>query len=274
MLENDGSEIKFDMLPTGKPHVSFSELREWQDCSFRHKLKHINGLDLSEPSHILDFGTSVHSACEDFLKTKILKKEIAIDSLKDLFEKQKENSSYSEKILNSYIQELSDILIELPSFMEESFPNWETVDAEHLLYEQIDFHNHAFKGFIDAVIKIKDKKGNDQYWLLDWKTTSWGWAMDKKTDFKLHQQLIFYKNFWCKKTGIDPKNVRCGFVLLKRTAKVGNKCELVKVSVGDVTTSRALKSLGNMLSSVKKGIALKNRDSCTYCVFKNTTHCV
>lgn len=264
---------QFENLPTGKPHVSFSELKEWQDCSYRHKLRHVNGIDLSEPSPILDFGTSVHSACEDFLKTRILKKEVASSLLKELFVKQNENSAYTDSLYQSYVNELSSILEELPSFMESNFPNWETVDAEHFLYEPVENHNHAFKGFIDAVIKIKDKKGNDQYWLLDWKTTSWGWATEKKSDFKMHQQLIFYKNFWCKKTGIDPKNVRCGFVLLKRTAKIGNKCELVKVSVGDITTGRALKSLGSMLTSVKKGMAIKNRDSCTYCAFKNTHHC-
>lgn len=271
MQENAG--ILFENLPTGKPHVSFSELREWQDCSYRHKLKHINGLDLSEPSPILDFGTAVHASCEDFLKTKDLKPEIAESALRDAFEKQKENSAYTEKLLNSFIQEMNLILKELSIFMEDNFPNWETVDAEHFLYEPVEKHPHAFKGYIDAIIKIKDKKNVDQYWLLDWKTTSWGWASDKKTDFKTHQQLIFYKNFWSKKMKIDPKNIRCGFVLLKRTAKIGSKCELVKVSVGDVTTQRAIKSLGNMLSSMKKGIALKNRDSCLYCPYKNTEHC-
>jgi hypothetical protein len=269
---NDKSNL-FESLPTGKPHVSFSELRDWQDCSFRHKLKHVNGIDLSEKSPILDFGTCVHASCEDYLNTRILKKEIAIDSLKECFEKNKDNPSYGQNLLTSYIKEINEILDELPSFLNDNFPEWETVDAEHLLYESINNHPHAFKGFIDGIIKTKDKKGNDQYWIIDWKTSAWGWTMEKKTDFKLHQQLIFYKNFWSTKMNIDPKKIRCGFVLLKRTAKVGSKCELVKVSVGDITSERALKSLSNMLVSVKKGIALKNRDSCTYCPYKNTEHC-
>jgi len=31
--------------------------------------------------------------------------------------------------------------------------------------------------------------------------------------------------------------------------------------------------VSNMITSVKRGIALKNRDSCTYCEYKGTEHC-
>ena len=34
MQENNSS---FQTLPTGKPHVSFSEVKLWKECSFRHK---------------------------------------------------------------------------------------------------------------------------------------------------------------------------------------------------------------------------------------------
>lgn len=271
MQENVISQ--FDNLPTGKPHISFSELRDWQDCSYRHKLRHIKGIDLSVPSPILDFGTAVHASCESFLKTKEMNVNIAIDMLKQSFESKKTNEAFSEKALDSYMEEATAILMEVPNFLNETFGEWETIDAEHLLYESINNQPHAFKGFIDCILRTKDKKGKEQYWILDWKTTAWGWGIDKKTDFKLHQQLIFYKNFWSKKTNIDLKKIKCGFILLKRTAKQGAKCELVTVSVGDVTSTRAFKNIGNMLSSMKKGIAIKNKESCTYCQFKNTEHC-
>lgn len=265
----------FENLPTGKPHVSFSELKEWQDCSYRHKLRNIDKIDLFVASPILDFGTAVHASCEDFLKTRSMKPEIAINSLIEAFEKNKEISEYKQTLLETFKVEATAILTDVPQFLEENFPDWETVDAEHALYESIEKHPiHAFKGFIDGIIKIKGKKGEDQYWLLDWKTTAWGWTSEKKSDHKMQQQLIFYKNFWSKKTNIDAKHVRCGFVLLKRSAKPGSHCELVKVSIGDVTSERALKVLGNMISSVKRGVALKNRESCTYCQYKNTQYCV
>ena len=88
-------------------------------------------------------------------------------------------------------------------------------------------------------------------------------------------QLALYKNYWCQKNPqVSPKDVRCGFVLLKKAAKKGEHCELFAVSLGDVPIQRSLKVVSSMITSVKRGISVKNRDSCTYCEFKNTEHCV
>lgn len=263
----------FTNLPTGKPHVSFSELRDWQDCSFRHKLKHVQKLALSQPAPIMDFGTACHSACENFLKSRVMDPEVAVSALLEMWKANTAYPAYTEQSLPPFISQARELLPELPAFLETNFPKWEYVDAEHQLYEPIDSKPHAFKGFIDAIIKVKDKKGEDLFWIIDHKTTSWGWPAAKKCDPKLQQQLIFYKNFWCAKTGTDPKRVRCAFLLLKRTAKAGERCELVTVSVGPVTTGRSLKLLNNMLSSVNRGVAIKNKDSCKYCEFKGTEHC-
>lgn len=267
-------EQVYEELPTGKPHVSFSEIREWKECSYRHKLKFINKIDLGKPGPFMDFGTAVHAACESFLRTRVMDDSIAVKMIEEVWEKNKELEGFEPKGLPKFIQEAINILADVPSFMDETFPDWVFVDAEHYLYEKIENHPHAFKGFIDGVIKCKDKKGIDCFWLLDWKTTSWGWQMQKKTDEMVKAQLVLYKNYWSKKTGTDPKNVKCGFVLLKRTAKPGAHCELVATTVGDAITERSLKIVNNMVVSVKRGTAIKNRYSCTYCDYKDTEHCV
>ena len=264
---------KFEDLPTGKPHVSFSEIREWKDCSYRHKLKHVLKIDLSKPGPLMDFGTACHAACERFLKTRVMDPTIATDMIRKVWEKNKEVPGFEPAGLDRYLSEAEAILADVPKWMEETFPGWEYVDAEHYLYEPIEGSNHAFKGFIDGVIKCKGPKNKTLIWLIDWKTTSWGWTADKKADVMVRAQLVLYKNFWSTKTGTNPKDVRCGFVLLKRTAKPGAHCELITTSVGDVTTERSLKVINNMLSSVKKGIAIKNRSSCEYCDYRNTPHC-
>ena len=260
-------------LPTGKPHVSFSELRDWQDCSYRHKLKHVDKIDLFVPSPILDFGTSVHACCEQYLKTRSMNVDIALEMLDKAFETNKENPEFKRELLASYKKEAQSIVNDIPQFLEKEFPEWEFIDAEHTLYESIEKYPHAFKGFVDGIIKTKGKKGEDQYWIIDWKTTAWGWSSDKKSDSNIARQLVFYKSFWSKKTGINLKNIRCGFILLKRTAKPGSHCELIKVSVGDVTLEKSFKILNNMIGSIRKGIAIKNKDSCTYCPYKGTEHC-
>ena len=259
----------FDVLPTGKPHVSFSEVKLWKECSYRHNLLHIKKIDLSKPSSILDFGTSVHAAHENFINTKTMNISITTDMLKTLWEK----NSHKDNLEKS-IKEAEQILLEVPEFYEKNFPGWEPVAAELALYESITGHQNAFKGFIDAVIRTKGKRDEDIYWILDAKTTTRGWFREKRSDEMVKSQLALYKNYWCQKNPhINFKNVRCGFVLLKKTAKLGEHCELFTVPLGEVPIKRSLKVVTNMISSVKRGIALKNRDACMWCEYKNTEHC-
>ena len=135
--------------------------------------------------------------------------------------------------------------------------------------------NLNFKGYIDGVIKVPKKNGKGHlYWIIDWKTSqAYGWRRQKKQDILMTAQLILYKSFWAKKHNILLEDIRCGFVLLKRGGKPGKICELVQVSVGPKSLERGIKILNNMISSVRRGMFLKNRESCTYCQFKGTEYC-
>lgn len=275
MAEESSSDStkKFELLSTGKPHVSFSEVRDWSECSFRHKLKHVLKIDLSRPGPFLDFGKGVHSSCEHYLKTRVMDVGIAVSAIKEAWQKNVGVKGFEPEKLDGFIKEAVGVLEEVPVWFDETFPNWQFVDAEHMLYESIEGHEQAFKGYIDGIIVCDGAKGTRVFWLIDWKTCSWGWGVDKKTDPLVRAQLVLYKNFWSTKTGTDPKNVRCGFVLLKRTAKTGTRCELVTASVGEITTGKSLKVVSNMLTSVKRGMAIKNRSNCQWCDYRDTEHC-
>ena len=86
-------------------------------------------------------------------------------------------------------------------------------------------------------------------------------------------QLILYKHFWSRKHSVPLKDIRCGFILLKRGGKPGSVCELVTVSVGPKALAATTKIMNNMIASVRRGMFLKNRDSCRYCQFKDTEYC-
>ena len=264
----------FEILPTGKQHVSFSEVKLWKECSYRHNLTHVKKIDLSKPSPVLDFGTSVHASCEHYLLTREMKSEIAFEHMEKAWAKHEGNPDFTSESLAKAKSDASLILAEVPKFLDDTFSEWKVVDAEHQLYEAVDNHPHAFKGFIDGVIKAKGKRGEELYWILDWKTTARGWMREKRSDEMTKSQLALYKNYWCQKNPqVQFKNVRCGFVLLKKSAKPGQHCELFSVSMGDVPVKRSLKVVSNMLTAVKRGVALKNRDACMWCEYKNTEHC-
>jgi predicted RecB family nuclease len=164
---------------------------------------------------------------------------------------------------------------DIPAFLDNTFSNWSYVKAEELLYEEIENKNLNFKGFIDGIIKVPKKRGKGNlYYIIDWKTAkTYGWRREKKQDILMTAQLILYKYFWSRKHNIDMKDIRCGFVLLKRGAKPGKVCEFVPVSVGKKSVEKALKIVNSMIYSINNKMFLKNRNSCKFCPYANTKHC-
>lgn len=267
-------------LLTGKPHVSWSEISNWIACSHRHKLLMIHKIDLGEPSSTLDFGTACHAACEDYAKTRVMKPEIAHDVLRKAFAENAGKKSYEEPLLELMLNQSSAILADVPSFLDETFPGWELLAAELQLYEPISASKsmHAFKGFIDLVIRAPNPKkpGRFLIHILDYKTSNLGfWSYEKKNDPKVFGQLVSYKHYWMQQQKYNGhiNDVRCGFVLLKRNGKPGQHCELIEVPAGDKKISNVLKIVNNCVTSIQRGLAFKNRDSCRYCEFKNTEYC-
>jgi hypothetical protein len=281
------------MLPTGKHHISYSELFEWMECSYRHKLKHIDKLDADGSTVHTAFGHALHGALEQYALTGIMP---PIKDVKLEFEKAVSELLFTDKAVTveeakEFLNVIEPILEEAPKFLDESFPGWKLVSAEEQLFESIKGQkNKYFKGFIDLVIKVpKTKKGKTTslsglkgepvsgewvYYLLDWKTTNYGWTTEQKRSFEKHMQLVLYKHFWCSKVGIELEDVRCGFVFLRRRArKDGTRIEIMPVSVGPKAVEKALNNLHNALNQIQSGRAIKNKMSCRFCQFQNTKHC-
>lgn len=271
-------------FPTKKPHVSFSEVKMWKECPYRHKLFQIDKIDLNEPSPFLDFGTAVHAGCENIVEGKDLNSKILTEDIRNAWKKygfddpewvKRQPSWYKYHPVDTWCQWAENMWNEVPDFLNEQFPGWEIVKAEEELYEEIQDAPVRFKGFIDLVIKVPKKRGAGfNYWILDWKTAqSYGWRREKKQDILMTSQLFLYKHFWSLKHSIDKKDIRCGFILLKRGAKPGKVCELVQVSAGPKSLEKANKILNSMIKTVSKKFFIKNRNSCQYCPYKNTEHC-
>lgn len=306
---------KSETFPTGKAHVSYSELYDWIECSFRHKLKHIEKLDLDGPTIHTEFGQVIHDAMEDYLnqpsdsrkpidpnpyQAEFMKRYEALPRDVETVSKQKQLDDMAVEFHNSFPSLLEDA----PKWLDEQFPGWVTVATEDLLYEPIPNQDEiSFKGFVDAFIKVPKRRKKRKasrtkklrldvlteeeetaeyeivpnqwdYYVLDWKSSSWGWPADRKRDFNKQLQIMLYKIFYCQKMGLELKDIKCGFVLLKRKPSKGTHCELVPVSVGPKSFDKALLTLNLMVNQVKQGRAVKNRMSCRFCKFANTEHCM
>jgi len=255
-------------FPTGKPHISFSELKNYHECGWRHKLLYIDKINLSKPSENLEFGTAVHAECEDYLKNRIMNPDRLEAEIRKVWEEK------SLANVDSWVKEGKQILEDVPKFMDETFPEWTCISAEHELYEEIVGHDIKFKGFVDAMIKAKNKRGQWCLWILDWKTSGpRGWNADKRRNELVQAQPVLYKNFCSQKFQVDPKDIKCGFVLLKRALKPDKACEYIEVSAGLKTLEKSDKLVNSMINGVKAGKAFQNRSACKFCDFKNTEYC-
>jgi len=277
-------------FPTGKPHVSYSEVRCWKECPYRHKLLYIDKVGVDEPSPYLSYGTSIHDGIENFLKTGEMDIETVLETIRtewrvhgfdsqewiDAQAAHRASEGWKPKphdYLESWLEWATTALTDLPVFLKEEFGDYEVISAEEQLYEFIPNYDIFFKGFIDALLKVTIR-GKEYYYVIDWKTAGdKGWYASKRRDILTWAQIALYKSFWKNKNGLDLKQVKCGFVLLKRGGKPGSSCELVKVSVGPKAEENALSILRSMIKSVRRGIFLKNRDSCRFCEFKKTPQC-
>ena len=256
-----------------RKHVSYSEIATWMDCSYRHKLKYLDEIKVEGdgPSENTEYGQVIHDALEEFLKTR---KMPSVDSLKSQLTQMFSALPNAEKLKEAdWHDTIEPVLSEVPAFMDETFgSDWEYIAAEYPLMETIERHEHMFKGFIDGIIKAKNKKGEEVVWIIDWKTCSYFWPLAKRIDPKKTMQLAFYKYFYSRKFDLPLTKVKCGFVLLRRSKKKGN-CELVTVSVGDKAVEKAMGTIDNMLGYIQKKMFPKNRENCKYCPYAGTEHC-
>ncbi len=259
-------------------HISYSEWRNWHICPHYHKLTYIDKVAQFEGNIFTAFGKAIHTVCEYTLTSpekyrdagaiEALVKEQFLKELKALPEAAQHDAKANFKLKEWLVNGL-DIIPDLYRCLVDKFgklgEDWEVLKAEEQLYVPITEFTEAeknFKGFIDLVVYSKK---DEKVHLIDWKTCSWGWRREKKNDKIMAYQLVFYKHFYARKYEVDPRDVDCHFVLLKRTAKPGKKAEFVRVSAAKKRTTDALNALTKALHNINKQNYIKNRGACISC---------
>ena len=254
-----------------KQHISFSELKTWAECPFKHKLKYIDGINGFTGNAFTAFGTAIHSVCEYIAKGELLEEDYDEHfDLAFLCELKKLEEKPDNHLITQMRQQGKAISPSVFPELKEHFGEYEVFSTEERLYETIEELTYKWhlKGFIDLVIKTSDGK----YHILDWKSCSWGWDAKKRSEKLVTYQLTLYKKFFCKKHNISPDDVETHFGLLKRTAK-NSRVEIFRVTSGKRKTTNATKLLVDGCKTIKAKNHVKNRNSCDKCEFKHSEHC-
>lgn len=253
--------------------ISYSEYKNWSECSYRHKLIYVDKLPYYSGNEYTAFGTAIHAVCEEKIPNhetdalEVFEREF----LKELTELKENGHELDTKLVQEMRNQAKPICEQVLPAVIEHFGDFEVFSIEEALMEPItDFESFGkkFKGFIDLVIKTPDGK----YHVIDWKTCSWGWNSQKKSDKTVNYQLTMYKNFFSQKHSIALEDIETYFALLKRTAKKDN-VEIFRVTSGAKKINNCLNSLEKAVINMEKGFSIKNRLACKYCKFYKTENC-
>ena len=176
-------------------HISFSELKIWNECSFKHKLVYQDKLKGFVGNLYTAFGSAMHSVCEK----KLLEEDVDDDFFVQEFEKNLENLDdevdLKENLIYDMMGQGKQIIPEIEDALNSYFDKgYEVLYVEMPLMEPIEGEeDYKFKGYIDAIVMTPhDKKVH----IFDWKTCSWGWDSRKKSDKMITYQLTLYKHFF------------------------------------------------------------------------------
>ena len=277
------------------PHISHSGLTKYLFCPFSYKIRYIEGVR-SEGTIFTAFGHSIHATCQAILLDET-------DNPKDFFlnnfEKELNDLSpeYKDRIFKPQVEYDEGLLPILQDMMKKGawlsktavealtkqFGKFKVVAVETEIQEPITDYDNAdfeFKGVIDLVIQTEDGK----YHVIDWKTCSWGWKAEKKTDKITSYQLTYYKHFYTLINDIEPVDAQTWFVLIKRTAFTQDKetkkltpkddiIEFLPVTSGQRKINNALNILNNVVYNIDHKRFFKNKSNCKKCEWHKTKWC-
>ena len=251
------------------PHISFSELKNWNFCPFYHKLTYIDKLKGFTGNEYTAFGTAIHDVAEKKLLNETFNpEEYFLQRFQECLSELDKDIEFREDPEKMAVQ-AAGILPEINPALKSYFPKgYEVFSTEEPLMVQINDSEYNFKGFIDAVIKTPDGK----YHIVDWKSCSWGWDARRRSDPMVTYQLTLYKIFFAQKHGVDLKDIETHFALLKRTAKK-DRVEFFRVTSGNRKQQNAINLLNKALFNIKKKNYIKDRRSCVKCEFCKTPEC-
>ena len=206
-----------------KKRVSFSQYSTFLKCPQKWYLDYVKNLRVKDDNINTTFGTAIHHAFQTYL-TSLYKEGVGIaDSLdvKKLFldkfnEEIKKVKDVKEEEFTDFIFDGNDIV---DTFCKSAnrlkyFPTkeYELIGIEIPLEIPIK-NNVEFVGFIDIVLKEKDK---EYYRIIDFKTSSSGWNSYMKEDVSKLAQLHLYKSVYSKKFNVPLNNIEVEFFIVKR----------------------------------------------------------
>ena len=171
-----------------------------------------------------------------------------------------------EKIDLEYLGKINKrgqfLVNQLRPFLDKELPGYEIVATEYELRHKIN-EKYDFLGYIDLIVKHEE-----QYYIIDHKSSGLGWSESKKNDKMTVYQLVLYKHFYAEENGIELDKISTRFILFKRDSEEKKKdVEFVEATSGKVRIKNALRMVDRMIKNIEGGKFIKNKLNCKNCEY-------
>ena len=126
-------------------HVSFSELKIWNECSYKHKLVYKDRLKGFVGNLYTAFGSAIHNTIEKFLLNEV-SEEQQYDLFKSNFDEEMSslNEQHESVIYDTFTNQGSQILDNYYTELSNYFGDFEVVSCEEQIFEDISDFSRLF----------------------------------------------------------------------------------------------------------------------------------
>ena len=81
------------------PHISYSELKNWNNCPYYHKLVNVDKIKGFKGNAFTAFGTAIHSVCERKLLQETVNEDYFIQQFESCLQRLDDDVEIDEKLV-------------------------------------------------------------------------------------------------------------------------------------------------------------------------------
>ena len=119
-------------------HISYSELKDWNFCSYYHKLTRVEGIDGFKGNEYTAFGSAMHSVCEKKLLQEDVSDDFFIKELKKNISELDDDMEINKRLVLDMMGQGKRIIPEIEESISDYFDEYEVLAVEMPLMEDIE----------------------------------------------------------------------------------------------------------------------------------------
>jgi hypothetical protein len=294
------NKIKRDIDWASEKSISYSQFSMYSECPRKWELQYPLKIKIPTPSVFLIFGTSLHEILQHYLTTyynqsgviadQINTSEMFEDKLREEYAKQyKSNNKQhfsSPEELREFYNDGVEIIRDFAKNRGKHFSKrgWYLVGIEVpiVLNPHPKLPNVVYQGFLDAVLYHEP---TNKIYIIDFKTSTWGWGDKEKKNQIKQFQLLLYKKYFAELYNFPEENIEVEFFIVKRKLRESEdftikRIQKFKPTSGKIKMKKAEQSMLNFIEKAFDQNGYKQvehqpkiNNNCKYCPFHKTHLC-